>query len=111
MSTDFTAQDAQNIVLLAQNSPLKNLQEAKNVSELLARFAQWANTHFSSGAAAADQAPSIPIAPAAPTAVTPSSTARAVREAINASKTVVPVENQPAKRVLPARVAARVKRS
>lgn len=38
---EFSNQDAQNIVALAENAPLRNLKEAEQVSKLLARFVAW----------------------------------------------------------------------
>lgn len=110
MSSDFTPEDAQSLINLGQAAPLRDLAHAAQVGLLLTRFAKWANTHFSGGAAAADQAPSNSTAPAAPTVATPSSTAKAVRAAINAGKPAAPAGNPAATRVLPARVAARINR-
>lgn len=36
-----TQQDIDNILILAQNAPLRNLREAQEVSALLTRFQQW----------------------------------------------------------------------
>jgi hypothetical protein len=38
---EFSQQDAQTLVLLAENAPLRNLKEAENVSKLLQRFSAW----------------------------------------------------------------------
>lgn len=37
----FTPQDAQSLVALASNAPLRNLAEAGQVSALLQRFLMW----------------------------------------------------------------------
>lgn len=41
MQPKFDKQDAQNVIALAQNAPLRNLKEASEVSDLLQRFAAW----------------------------------------------------------------------
>lgn len=41
MQPKFDKQDAQNVIVLAQNAPLRNLKEASEVSDLLQRFAAW----------------------------------------------------------------------
>lgn len=38
---EFSTQDAQNLVALAENAPLRNLKEAEQVSKLLTRFVAW----------------------------------------------------------------------
>lgn len=37
----FSTQDAQNLIAVAQNAPLRNLKEAEMVSQLIQRFAAW----------------------------------------------------------------------
>lgn len=37
----FSDLDAQNLVALAQNAPLRNLKEAEQVSQMLQRFKEW----------------------------------------------------------------------
>jgi hypothetical protein len=41
MQPKFDTQDAKNLIALAQNAPLRNLQEASQVSDLLQRFSAW----------------------------------------------------------------------
>lgn len=54
----FDANDAQVLVQLAQNAPLRNLREAQGVSELLQRFTAWFNDVTASPAD--DSAPTPP---------------------------------------------------
>jgi hypothetical protein len=48
---DFTAQDAQNVILVCRNAPLRNMQEAEAVNALLAKFANWVNEKLAPPAA------------------------------------------------------------
>ena len=58
---DFTAQDANNVILVCRNAPLRNMQEAEQVNALLTKFAAFANEWFSPAQPAAPQGPPDPI--------------------------------------------------
>lgn len=62
----FTPQDATNLIAIAQLAPLKNLGEAQNVSDLLQRFAAWANSSFKAALPVQAGTPPAPAVPQGP---------------------------------------------
>ena len=54
---DFNAQDANNVILVCRNAPLRNMQDAEAVNALLAKFANWVNVQLAPPAPAAPPGP------------------------------------------------------
>jgi hypothetical protein len=104
---NFTRDDAQRIVNLAQNSPLKNLADAADTANLLQRFADWANPQFPGPVSPLSATPA-PIPPATANSAAPSTVARAVRAAINQSAKMAPATPKSTPRIAVPRAGQRV---